>query len=389
MANTIVNKEVFAADTQGFLMTQTPAISVCSTRFESTLSKGQKVHYPYVPEQTVGTYSYSTDITMPSTVFVDDYLTVDQVKQSSVNWDPIQNNLAHQENWQTLLAKNAAEQLTRNVNQHVLTTGNAGASTTVAGGALSYSNAHDFLTDVSVGLSRGRGVAPGDKKFALVEPAFVGYLGLANISDGFKASDESLSDGFVGKTASGFYIYECWDIPTTVSLTVSVQPTAGDTFTILGYTWTCVADGATATAGQVKIGTNLADFQAIFLTLIAGTTPPSAGDYVDYSTDQRNAYKNAQLAAGAWGTNVSVLTAFGRIGGSETFTSGSNVFGTETASQLFGTFGAVDICMQEMPMVVTAQEQRNASQNIMTFATWGTKVFTRNAKRLVKGTMNL
>lgn len=386
-SNTILNKELFAADTQMFLRTGTPGISVSNTRFQSNLRKGQQIHLPYASTARLQTYTYSTDLTRDQTTFTDDTLTIDQVKAAIVNYDPLQNDLAHQDNWQTMLADEAAYQLSRNINQYVATTGSAGASVTVAGGALSPSTVYDYLTDITTALSRNR--AGNGETFGLVEPGFLALLAQNDVANGFMAADEALADGYKGRTKAGVVIYECHDLPCTVTLTVDTQPTAADTFTLYGYTWTCVADAATPTAGQVRIGANLADFQAIFVTLATSATPPSANDYVAHSVDQTRNYLNGQLSATSFSGNVTTITAFGRIGGSETFTAATNVFGSETVTQIFGKMGCIDLVVQENPYVIETQEQLNASKNIISFAQFGAKVFYRNTFRTVKGTMTI
>jgi len=384
MADTVLQKEIFQAETQGFLRTGTPAIAIANTRFKSGLYKGYQDHLPYASTARVQTYSYATDLDMDQTTFTDDVLTIDQVKAATVQYDPLQNLTAHDTSWQTMLAEEASYQLSRNLNQYVANLGADNAATTVAGGALSASAVYEYLTDITTSLSRKRsGTGP---TFGLVEPGFLALLAQNDVANGFMAADEALSNGYKGMTKAGVRIYECHDLPTSVTLTVDTQPTAGDTFTAGGYTWTVVADGTAATAGQVNRGANLADFQSIINDVLEGTT---SADYVAFSTDQQREYKNSQMALSAFSGNVATLTAFGRVGASETFTAGSNVWGTETIEQVFGIVNSIDLVVQELPFVLETQEPHNAAKNIMTFGQWGGKVRYRNLGRLVKGTMTV
>lgn len=386
-SNTILNKELFAADTQMFLRTGTPGISVANTRFQSNLRKGQQIHLPYASTARLQSYTYSTDLTRDQTTFTDDTLTIDQVKASIVNYDPLQNDLAHVDNWQTMLADEAAYQLSRNINQYVATTGANGASSTVAGGALTATSVYDYLTDITTQLSRNR--AGNGETFGLVEPGFLALLAQNDVANGFMAADEALADGYKGRTKAGVVIYECHDLPTTVTLTMDTNPTANDTITVYGKTFTWVANGTAATAGQLSIGANVAASQVILRDAINGTGTPGTSTYIDLSSDNRRELSNAQVSCAAFSGNAAVITAFGRIGGSETFTAATNVFGTETVSMIFGKMGSIDLVVQENPYVIETQEQLNASKNIISFAQFGAKVFYRNTFRVVKGTMSL
>jgi hypothetical protein len=388
MANTIVNGEHFAQETQVFLRSMLVTMDIATTRFESVITPGQQIHLPYAATARVQSYTFSTDATIDAAEFTDDVLTVSQKKIVTLNYDPMQNLQAHQESWQGMLTQECSYQLSRAMDQHGLETGVDGAANTVAvGGSLTVSNVAEQFTSVDTTLARAR--AGAGVKFAVVEPMVAGILARADIANGFNRADSALSNGYIGDSNYGFRIYESNDLPCTVALTVDTQPANLDTFTIYGKTWTCVTDGTAAVAGEINIGANLADFQAIFLTAIAGTTPPSASDYIDLSTDDRREYINSGLAASAWAANVVTLTGYGRIGGSETFTTVTNVFGDETCEMLFGHIGALDFVAQQSPNVLETQEPKNLSRNILVTALYQAKVFTRNASRLVKLTATI
>lgn len=119
------------------------------------------------------------------------------------------------------------------------------------------------------------------------------------------------------------------------TLTVDTQPTATDTMVIGDKTYTFVADGSEANDGDISVGTDLATAQANIVDAINGDDAiNTASEYV---------------TAGAFGTNVSTLTAItagvsgNTIETTETFTAVTNIFdantlGTETAG-VDGTVG--------------------------------------------------
>lgn len=121
---------------------------------------------------------------------------------------------------------------------------------------------------------------------------------------------------WVWENDSGNLWTSSWNVArATGSLTVAVQPTAGDTLTIGDETFTFVA--SSTQEFEIEIGVDL------------GTTQSNIEDVID-GTDTYHS-TNYWVTASAFSSNVSTLTAVkGGTGGngialSETFTSGSNV----------------------------------------------------------------
>lgn len=385
MANTIVNVAKFANNVQANLRVGTPAIGIANTRFESALKPGRTFDEPYMNSVRLQDYSYSVDATIDPTTLTSDLLTIDQSKIATANFDPLQNKQTVE--WLDELSVDMGYQMSRNINQFVGQTGVNGASTTVAGGSLNAGNVYDFLTNISSGISRKR--AGSGVMFGLVEPGFLDLLVLADLANGFNRADAALRQGYVGNTNAGFRIYEDHDLPCAVTLTVDTQPANGDTFTIYDVTWTCVTDGTAAAAGEIAIGADLADFKTIFVNAINGTGTEGVSAYIDVSKDNRRDYQNGKVLSAAFVSNDVALTAYGRIGGSEEFTTATNIFGTETCSQLFGHMNAVDLVVQSAPDILETQETKNVSRNLLGTTQYGSHVFNRKAKKLAVGTFTV
>jgi len=387
MANTIINPIYYAGMTQVFLRSQLVAAAVSNTKWEANITPGKTIEFPYGTSVRLQNYTFSANATIDAATFTSDQLTVNQVKITTQNYDTLQNMQSHDPEWMDMQSEEMAYQMARNIDQYSLATGIAGAQGTVVGGTLTSSTLFGKMGDVKAVLTRQR--AGVGIPFAILDAERISLLSQIDVAGGFNRADSALKNGWVGDSSAGFKVYVSNDLPCTQILTVDTQPTVGDTFTVLGYTWTCIADGGVCTAGQIKIGANVADFKLIFVTAINGTTPPSAGDYLDYSVEQRRDYQNAQLAASAFATNDCTLTTYGKIGGSETFTTGTNVFGTETSTLLFGMIGAPSLCVQAQPNIEERQEPQNLSINILGTTMFGAKIFHRDAARLVKMTINL
>lgn len=118
------------------------------------------------------------------------------------------------------------------------------------------------------------------------------------------------------------------DVAAACTLTVSVQPTAGDTFTIGTRTYTFTTDETADAAGEIDVGADLADAKTRISRALDGTDTWETA--------------NAEFTYGAWATDDLVLTyaTAGVVGNSvpctETFDNAGNVFdaavvGTTTA----------------------------------------------------------
>jgi hypothetical protein len=287
--------------------------------------------------------------------------------------------------WAAKMARQSAFQLANNIDQAVLKEGVDNASNTVAGGTLSASTIYSKLTDVMAVLDREN--ATDRDMFAVLDPERIALIAQSEVANGFNLADNALSNGFVGDSQSGFRIFKSNNLPTAVTITVDTQPTATDTFTVLGVLWTCVTDGTAAAAGEINIGANVADFKTIFVDAINGAN--AGTDYVDVSKANRRKMQNAQIAAATFVADDCALTARGKIGASETFTAGTNVFGTETGSLLCGAIGGVSLGLQMLPNLYIREEPKQLVSNYITHTLFGKKVFSRDASRLVNLTINV
>lgn len=386
MANTIVNRVAYARDTQLFLRSSLVSGSISRSQFKSDLYPGRQIVFPYASTARVQDYSYSTDATIDATTLTSNGYSIDQVKISTSNYDPLQNVQTGDMNWQDLLAQEQGYQLSRNIDQYALQTGVTNALNTVAGGTLNSGNMFEALTDCMATLGRAR--AGEGTKFAVIDYDRAAVLANTDKANGFNTADAALRNGFIGNTSAGFKVFVSNDLPYSVTLTLDTQPANGETFTLAGKTWTWVTDGTAASAGELNIGANLADAKAIFLSAVNGTTPPAANDYIDFDSDTRRELLNTQLTASAFAGDVTTITAYGKIAPAETMGTVTNIFGTETVSLLTGLVGAIDLTVQEMPEIDERPEPKNKSYNILATTQYGAGVFYRNKAKLCKLTAN-
>ena len=221
-------------------------------------------------------------------------------------------------------------------------------------------------------------------RFSVVDPAMAAKIQKNLVANGFNIADSTLVNGFKGNFG-GFDVYVSNNLRSTTTLKAATTPTAGDTITILGVTWTVVADGTAASAGEVSTGANAADFQAIIRAAINGTTQPNAGDYVDVSTANRRKLQNAQVACAAFAGNLAVISGYGRLNPSETLTAAADGFSVgEVNNFLFGVYGAIALGLQQAPKMKTNPIQGSLADEYKMWQLYGTDVFERDTYRLAK-----
>lgn len=378
------NPENFMPMVQDFRDFSLIARKVADFAFKNVIGKdGDRVHWTYDPDLYTQSYDIGSNLDIPSRTQVDDYM--DITTKRAVAWtdDPISQAQRKDKKLNAKLAMRAGGVLGRYVDQEMFQTGVDGVandSTPSAGAVtLSKDNMLSYLTNMLANIEEEDG-ADGEM-WCAVDPLRRAVLSQLFVEDGFNEADAALRNGFIGK-AAGMNFYTTNNLPTSVSITIDTQPTAGDTITIKGVTWTCVADGATASAGEVNIGADLADFKTIIVKAINGTT---SADYTDVAQKARNKYRNAQVSAAAFSGDVMVVTGYGRLNASLSMTAGTNVISTaETGYMLAGRKGAISIGVQKEPTYYVGKEPKRPEENFIIYQLHGSKMFYENTFRATK-----
>lgn len=386
MGNTIVQTTRYAKRSQMYLRSSLVAADICRSQFAADLYPGYTISFPYVTSVRLQNYTYSTGLTIDPTVFTSNTYNIDQVKAATANFDPLQTLTGHELNPQDQVSDEIGYQLARNIDQYAINKGITNATNTVAGGTLAASNMFETLTQIKAVLFRSR--ARTGTAFIIVDGPRQAILANTDKANGFQLADSTLKNGFVGPTSAGFMVYVSNDLPYSVALTQATQPTATDTFTIAGKTFTWVASGACLVAGDISVGANNTAAQANVKAALNGTGTPGADTYTDLSVDDRRDLSNMQLSCGSFSTNVATITSFGQMYPTATWTSANNSFGTETFSMLAGIIGSIDLTIQSTPKIEIRYPVDNVSFNLIGTSQFGGGVFYRDRPSLVKLTAN-
>ena len=383
MANSIsaLNPENWKPIVQDYLNNMLVAMDIANTKCVPYLNDGDAVNFPYVSDVRVQDLVQGTDLTIDAISATQDTLTVDQSRAVTFQIHPVQEKQAKAK-YGLDLAYQAAYQLRNDIDQAVIVSGVNNAATELESAAVttSASSIYEYMTEARSSLVRAN--AGDGEHFAVMPPEEVAKLEQSFVANGFVLGDKTLERGFQG-SVNGFKVYASNNTPSQVVLAMGTQPTNGDTFTLFGITWTWVTDGTAANPGEINIGANVADAKAILKTALNGTTPPSAGDYVQVSIGSRRKLQNAQLEAATFSGDNMTITAYGRMSPAETFTAAGNVFGDEETSILFGRSGAISLGLQMQPELYIRDQEANIGKNYITHTLYGVATFERDKQRLV------
>lgn len=351
-------------------------------RWEEYLVDGGSIDFPYVSDVRVQDYTPGTDVTPDDIDATSDVLTINRSKVVDFRVDPTEQRQARAD-WEAALVYQSMYQLKNEIDQHGLNVGVSNAANTVTGGDINSSNILGFMNQAYATLFEEN--ATDDRLWMVMDAVRATKLTEAFQSFGFNLADITLRNQFAG-SAVGFDVYVTNNLPTSVALGLATNPSADDTITIKGVTFTFVA--APASAGDVDIGADAATSQANLLAAVnggsgAGTT------YIELSKEDRRKLQNQQVTLGAWASDSSTITAFGPMNPSSSLTAAADGFGTETSQMLAGRQGAISCAIQMYPQLYIRPLQYQIGDNYMTHTLYGDTVFTRDKRRMVKVTHNV
>lgn len=386
MANNLtpMKAQKYTRYTQAFLNKMLVCDQVGSTRLEEQMTDAYRVNLPKISNVRVADYTPLTDVSIPGTSATNEFLEADLSKVATFAVDGMETAF-NAAKYEADLTRQAAHEIKNYLDQAFLNEGVDGAASTVAGGTLAANTIFGAMTDCRSKLARKNGA---DGPLAIVlDPERIALLAQYFASTGNSVADLSLRNGFAG-SVNGFQVYESNNLPSSVALTVDTQPTAGDTLTVLDVTFTFTAAASASAAGEIALGANLAATQANIIAAINGTGTPGASTYIDVSADDRSALVNSRVAISAFSSDIATVTANDKIDGQETFTAGTNVFGTETTTALAMRMGAIDMARLRAPRIDIREESKNLGENYFASMIAGVKLFSRNANRVCKLTLN-
>jgi len=389
MANNIgeglLSPALWSARVQYLLENTLVGPAICNTEERAGLKFGYRVHRPYTGDVYAVTYTKGTAPTFQDMEATDEYLDVDQAKIIPMYLDDID---AKQNKYSTLdlYSTRAAYQLKNQIDQTILaevsnaSLGNATAYT------LSTSNVFQYFSEAKAALFNN-GTEDMKPWYAVVDADTVSLIEQVLGFNGFKMSDDVLANGYGMKSYVGAWqgleMFKSQNLPTTVDIVWSADPTATTTLTINGVTFTFVAAIGT-TAGNVLLDGAIDTTMGYLVNAINNTGTGAGVSYVTLSNANVAKLKSQGVTASyAAGTNTLTLTASGKMVIGGTYDTGT--LGTQEMSLIVGQMGGIDCVLQkEVEIEILRVTDGRKGYNITAFDLFGTKMFNEGAERTYK-----
>ena len=386
-----LDKEYWSAEMQKTLFVENTAVFLADYEPSRVLTAdGRKYHKPIISKPATGTYVPYTDATVTTLTASDQELEVDQFKYAFVEVD----DTDKKQNFYDAASSAAMamqKQLNNLIEQHWLSQVTSALNTVDAGSVggvpgqnlvLDQSNAVQMFTAAHTKLDMQD--APFAERYAIVGAHTVGVLRQVKGNRESTLGDTVLANGIIGPW-QGWTVVQNNNLPYSASLELSVNPTAGDTFTIAGVTFT--ARAVPSVAGEFDIGSDAAATRVIMVNAINGsaTGKNSATGYFEISSENRFVLTEKRKVVAVdniAGTQIDI-TGYGDIVVAETFTSGSNVWSGQLQHSVFMVRGAIDLAVQMPASVEVTRKEKGFADYIKSLEMFKAKAFDDGARVLV------
>jgi len=388
-ALTALNPEAFSRTLMPILKRTSVAMRVGTTRFESDMKVGDTFNRQFTDNSYVADYVKSTDAVIVSHTATNEQLSVDQSKIVTFNLDKV-DRIQNLPDFAAFKANESAHRLTQDVDQKWLEQvtnadldvddGDIGGT---SGNPISLSTSNTYETFSTVFAELGQNSVERDSPwFAVVDHKIASLIAQSNVANGFKNSDDALTNGFRGDFA-GLDIFVSENLKASASLAIATNLTADDTIVINGVTMT--AKAVPSVAGEFDIAASAALTVDNIVALInnSDNNLPSAGSattYFEFTQADRAKIDNTRVVA-TDNTTAIGLTGAGRMTLAETLTDATDGFGSQTLLSFCGKMGTTDIVMQSGPTIEQRLEPKNLSTNFLAHILYGVKMFDEGKKR--------
>jgi hypothetical protein len=390
MANNIgpdlLSPALWSARVQVLLKNTLVGAAIANTEERAGLTYGYRTHRPYTGDVYAVTYSKGTAPTFQDMSATDEYLDVDQAKIIPMYLDDIDKV---QNKYQTLdiYSLRMAYQMRNQIDQKVLSEVSNAALGNSTALTLDTTNVFKAFSNAKADLFNN-GVEDTKPWYAVIDGDTVSVIEQTLGFNGFKVSDDTLVNGYGLKNYLGQWqgldMYKSQNLPTTLNIVFSDDPTTTHTLIINGVSFIFIAT-LTSTAGQVLIDAGSDVDVTIGTNLVAAINGTAVGTkYIQLSANDRAKLASQGVTASyTAGSNTLTLTAAGKMVIAGTQTTG--VVGTQTMSCLVGQMGAIDLVLQkEVETEILRVTDGRKGQNITTFDLYGTKMFREGAQRTYK-----
>lgn len=259
--------------------------------------------------------------------------------------------------------------------------GNTSAGTPIT---VSASNPDEIGT-MAYELMQNAGVAQSDgRPYIFLDPTTARFFKLFNQGAGFNTADRQLGAGWQVIPSFDFDYIVTPEVEHEQVCSIATQPTADDTVTVKGVTFTFVA--SPSSAGDVDLGADVDGSRANLAAAINGGSG-AGSTYIALSAADRATLKNAGVVAvNSDSADTLTVTAYGSIAGAETFTDGTDAWGTEKKNLLCGIRKSTLLRLPAggFTMVENDALEGDTGVQLRTSQMHGAGVWNKNADKIAK-----
>lgn len=199
--------------------------------------------------------------------------------------------------------------------------------------------ANEIRTQLMLANSNGR-------PFWVVSPYEAADIASFTMNNGYTSADSAIRNGFTGENFGGLDIYVSNNLYHETTLGLATNPTADDTVTVAGVTFTFKA--TPANPGEVDIGASADATRIILANAINGsaTGQNSATGYFEVSAADREKLSRLQVTATDNPTpNTMTVVANGTLTVSETLTDATDAWTTVKRHTIAGAYGSMFLAL--------------------------------------------
>lgn len=228
---------------------------------------------------------------------------------------------------------------------------------------------------------------------AVVGGHFLGQLKLQQAARPGSVIADGVNTRGIVTTLFGWDIMYSNNLPYTAVLTISTNPTTGDTISVAGvvFTFNTTVDAGT-TAGQVKIAssaaltvTNLVNSLNAPATTVADAT--NLG-YNAVSAENVFLLRDKRRVTAVDHTTYLTLNGYGDIVVKASMTAAANVWSGQKQTSLFCVSGCIDMIVQIPPKIEVARAQKQFADVVKSMLGFGKKTYADGAREMVAVNIN-
>lgn len=364
---------------------------------KEAVSVGDTVHRPYRSMLSVNSLGTDGSYTVQDINDTDETLLIDKEKESTFQ---IKNTVPLYSKYHTLTkagneyADDQSRVLHNYVDADFLNNMRVNAGGTLSTVTLSTSNVVQQFGDALQKLSElsNRNDLMSAGLWAVLSPAYFNILTQAVANRATIGGDKTMENGYM-TNMFGFDIYTSMSLPHVATLAMATNPTAGDTITYDGVTFTFVATIG-STAGNVLIGASADATRANLETLVnaPGTTTATGVALSATASGYNQLSPRAKFAqfVTAVNNNTTDTIAFTKLGGNrvtvaETLTAPADIWTTTLQLQynLFGFGKPTDMVIKRSPQVDIKDVSGKLAKDFVASTVYGIKTFAEGSTHIV------